>query len=457
MTGLSTMAIKPSAIASIIALTLSSYSVHADTLLEVYQVAKLKDPFILKSKAQYDTAVEQITEAKAVLLPQVGFGLDTSYSKSDEDSITNTTYGGDVALTQSVYNATSWQQLDIAEKQATQFAASYGYASQQLILRTATAYFEILRAHEAVKSIQANKRAVARQLEQTKQRFEVGLIAITDVHEAQAEYDRTNADEIIALNELDNSFYALRVITGENIRKVSFLNTDTFSPQKLAGDPQSWRNISVDKNLDLHSKRISKEIAKMQIDLAETGHSPTLDLVADVGYRDLDYDQGSARDYDANTGTIGLNFSVPIYTGGGITSRVKQAQYNYVFASEELIQTFRIVESEVSRSYNNVSASISSIKAYEQTVVSSQSALSATEAGFEVGTRTIVDVLDSTRSLYAAENQLANARYDYIISVINLKFSAGNLSEEDVRDISASLVEKDPNADTPTDVAAPIS
>ncbi|WP_354623304.1 outer membrane channel protein TolC [Psychromonas sp. MME2] len=449
------MTIKYSMIASLVALSLSSYSVNADSLLEVYQSAKLKDPVILKSKARYDNAVEQITDAKAALLPQIGFGLDSNYVDSSQNATDNTNYGGNISLSQSIYNGNYWQQFDIAEKQAMQFAAIYGNAAQDLILRTSIAYFAILRADEAVKSVQANKRAVSRQLEQTKQRFEVGLIAITDVHEAQAEYDRTVASEIIAQNDLDNSYYALREITGEDIRNISFLNTKTFSTQPLNGDAQVWRNTSIDKNLDLHSKRIAKEIAKMQIDLAEKGHNPTLDLVADVGYRDIDYDKDDFRSGDASTGSIGLKFSVPLYTGGKLTSQVKQAQYNYVYMSEELVESFRLIESQVSRGYNDVGASISSIRAYEQTVVSSQSALKATEAGFEVGTRTIVDVLDSTRKLYSAENQLANARYDYIVSVLQLKYSAGTLSEQDVIDISAGLVEKDPNPAKQPDDTSP--
>ena len=143
-----------------------------------------------------------------------------------------------------------------------------------------------------------------------------------------------------------------------------------------------------------------------------------------------------------SNGTIGIQLNVPIYTGGAITSRVKQAQYAYVMASEDLVQTFRSTEAQINSGYNNVRASLSSIAAYEQTVKSSNSALEATEAGFEVGTRTIVDVLDATRSLYASENQLANARYDYIINMLQLKYSAGTLSEQDLIDVSTGLIEK---------------
>lgn len=438
------MILKRISLLVLIALSSISYTVNADNLLQIYQTAKLKDPIILKSRAQYALAVEKITAANAALLPQIGFGLNSNYTKASEDLLTNSNYGADLSLDQSIYNGAYWQQLDIAEKQATQFSASYGFAAQELLLRTASTYFDVLRANQAVNSVQANKRAVERQLEQTKQRFQVGLIAITAVHEAQAEYDRTTSDEISTQNTLINSYYRLRELTGKEVHNIASLNKDTFAAQKLAGDLQYWRNTSIEKNLNLHDKRISKEIAKMQIELAETGHLPTLGLVAGLGYNNTDYDidQPVSRDTDSSSATIGLNFNVPLYSGGKITSVVKQAQFNYVFASEDLIQAFRSIDSQVSRNYYNVRASISSIEAYEQTVVSSKSALSATQAGFEVGTRTVVDVLNSTRSLYASENQLANARYDYIINMLQLKFSAGTLSEQDISDLSAGLVDK---------------
>jgi len=427
--------------AALIALSSFSYSVNADNLLQIYQAAKVKDPVILKSQAQYQVFLEKVTEANAALLPQVGFGLNAGYSGASDNDYSNSNYAANLSFSQSLYNGTYWQQLDIAEKQATQYATIYGNAAQELLVRTATAYFDVLRADEAVKSIKANKRAVARQLEQTKQRFAVGLIAITDVHEAQAEFDRTVADQINAENTLANTYYALHELTGEDVVNVSYLNTQTFAPQNLAGDVKFWRNNALQHNLSLHEKRIAKELAKMQIERAKTGHLPTLDFTAGLGYDNSSYDNAPQRDTDLSTGTVGLSLNVPIYSGGSITSQVKQAQYNFIIASEDLVQTFRRTEVQISSGYNNVTASLSAIHAYQQTVVSSTSALEATEAGFEVGTRTIVDVLDATRSLYASENQLANARYDYIINMLQLKFSAGTLTEQDIADLSAGLID----------------
>ncbi|MEH6453653.1 MAG: TolC family protein, partial [Psychromonas sp.] len=247
-------------------------------------------------------------------------------------------------------------------------------------------------------------------------------------------------------NELKNTYYSLRELTGEDVHNVAYLNTKSFAPGTLEGDVKFWRNKGLEYNLDLHGKRILKELARMEIDLAQTGHQPTLDLQANLGYNNTDYDSRPLNNIDTSAGNIGLNLNVPIYTGGRTSSLVKQAQFNYVIASEDLVETFRGTEAQINSGYNNVNSSISSIRAYEQTVISSRSALDATEAGFEVGTRTIVDVLDATRSLYASENQLANARYDYIINMLQLKFSAGTLSEQDIMDVSAGLIEEDSQA-----------
>jgi len=437
-------------IATLLGLSAISVNVNADTLQQVYETAKFKDPTILKSKAQYDAFAEKISESRASLLPQIAFAVDLNRNESNIDtdissSATYTNYGADLTLSQSLYNGSYWQQTDISEKQATQYAAIYGYAQQNLLFRTASAYFDVLRADETVKSVTANKRAVERQLEQTKQRFDVGLIAITDVHEAQAAFDRTVVDLINAENTLANSYYLLRELTGEDVKQVAYLDTKKFAPQKLQGDVKFWRNSALEHNLNLHSMRIAKELAKSNIELAQTGHGPTLDFTANVGYNNNDFDDVSSSSdsssYDSTAVTLGLDLSVPIYSGGATSSKVKQAQYSYVMASQDLEQSFRSIDAQINNGYNNVQASLSSIKAYQQAVVSSRSALDAAEASFEVGTRTVVDVLDSTRNLYDSENQLANARYDYIINMLQLKLSAGTLSEQDIVDISSGLVE----------------
>jgi outer membrane protein len=447
------MKYKLSTLASIVALSFS-LNASADDLLQVYQIAKIKDPQILQERAKYNISLEKVAESRSPLLPQINFSLRGGVTKghnpgagnANVDKHTNTNGQAKIALTQSIYNGAYWESLNVAEKEATQYKANYAYAGQDLLIRTSKAYFDVLRADDAVKATKANKRAVERQLEQTKQRFDVGLIAITDVHEAQAEYDRTTVDEIKAENALANAYYKLRELTGQDVLNISYLDIDTFSPSNLEGDVNLWRNKALEHNLKLHAQRIAKEVAKLNISKAQTGHGPTLDFTLDTqsNTNNFDNDYPDVHD-DYSTTNAALILNLPIYTGGAVTSRVKQAQYGYVLASEQLVQTFRSTEAEVNSGYNNVRAAVSSVRAYEQTVKSSQSALEATEAGFEVGTRTIVDVLDATRNLYTSENQLANARYDYIMAVLNIKLSAGTLKEQDLIDISNSLTKVDPS------------
>ncbi|MGY5450564.1 outer membrane channel protein TolC [Agarivorans sp. MS3-6] len=417
---------------------------QADDLLQIYQLAQEKDPVILQSKAQRDIAFEQITETRASLLPQIGFAAGAEYTATDNssiDSITNT--NASVGLSQSIYSKTNWTSLSISEKNATRIDALYGNDVQSLIIRVSNAYFNVLRAIDNVSFVEANKTAVGRQLEQTKQRFNVGLTAITDVHEAQAEYDRTLAQEIQARNDLSNSYEDLRELTGIEHRQLNVLNTERFEPAELTDGSDFWLATATDRNLELNAQRISKEISQEQIELAQSGHLPTLDLTAGIGYDNNKYGNSaydSLQGGASNAGNIGLEFNWPIYLGGSIDSQVKQAQFSYIASSEALEQTYRSVQSTVNSVVNNVSASIGSVKAFEQTVVSSQSALEATEAGFEVGTRTIVDVQDATRNLYSAKSDLSNARYDYILNMLALKQAAGTLTEEDVALVNSGLM-----------------
>ncbi|MGL5975640.1 MAG: TolC family outer membrane protein, partial [Aeromonas sobria] len=336
-----------------------SAGAHAENLLDIYQQAQLKDPQLLQSKALRDKAFEQINEFRAALLPQINLSADLNYLQNKGDTQTGTTAGGKLSLAQSIYRRSNWITLDLTEKSATQSDVSYNLEIQNLMLRSAQAYFNVLKAMDTLEFVQANKVAVERQLEQTQQRFEVGLTAITDVHEAEASRDQALADEINAENELANSYETLRELTGIDHRNLDVLNTDRFTPQKTTFGSDKWLELALDKNLQLHNARITKDIAKEQIDLAKTGHEPTLDLGAGLQTSNTDYkDEVRNPESNANQANIGLTFKLPIYSGGATTSKVKQAQFNYVAASELLEKNFRSVQSTVRSSYNNVNASI---------------------------------------------------------------------------------------------------
>ncbi|CAH6784793.1 outer membrane channel TolC [Vibrio chagasii] len=418
-----------------------SSSAFADTLAEVYDQAKQNDPQLLRSAAQRDAAFEAVTSSRSSLLPQINLTANYDINRGDRSDMSNDNnqWGVGIGFSQELYQRSSWITLDTAEKSARQADSAYAAEQQALILRTATAYFDVLRAQDNLEFVRAEKAAVARQLEQTKQRFEVGLSAITDVHDAQAQYDGVLADEVLAENDLTNSYEGLREITGQEHSNLSILDTDRFSASKSSESATALVEQAEQKNLSLLAARISQDVAKDNISLASSGHLPSLTLDGSYGLSEQTDSSNSQNDYDADNLNIGLNLVVPLYTGGNTTSLTKQAEYNYVAASEDLEATYRSVVKDVRAFNNNISASIGALRAYEQSVVSAQSALEATEAGFDVGTRTIVDVLDSTRRLYDANKNLSDARYNYILSVLQLRQAVGTLSEQDIVDVNAGL------------------
>ncbi|MEX0334645.1 outer membrane channel protein TolC [Vibrio tubiashii] len=415
-----------------------STSAFADTLTDIYNQAKENDPTLLSAAAKRDEAFEAVTSSRAALLPQIDLTAAYDINRGERSNVNNDSnaWNAGIGFKQELYNRSSWVTLDSAEKSARQSDASYAAAQQALILRVSTAYFDVLRAQDNLVFVQAEKAAVGRQLEQTKQRFEVGLSAITDVHDAQAQYDSVLADEVLAQNNLVNSYEGLREITGQEHSNLDILDTARFSAQKTSAAIDELVSEAEEKNLNLLSARITQDIAKDNITLQSSGHLPTLTL--DGGYT-LAEQTNSSSDFDSDNLNVGLNLNVPLYRGGATTSLTKQAEFNYVSASQDLEKTYRSVVKDVRAFNNNISASIGALRAYEQTVVSAQSALEATEAGFDVGTRTIVDVLDSTRRLYDANKNLSNARYDYILSVLQLRQAVGTLSEQDVLDVNAGL------------------
>ncbi|MCG3884391.1 outer membrane channel protein TolC [Photobacterium leiognathi] len=412
-----------------------SQSAFADDLAQIYQQAKQNDPQLLKAAADKDAAFEAINSSRSTLLPQINLtaGYNTFHldAKQKQDG-----FNAGVTLTQEIYNRSSWTKLDISEKEARQKDAAYAAEQQGLILRVSEAYFNVLKAKDDLKFVEAEKAAVGRQLEQVKQRFEVGLSAITDVHDAQAQYDSVLANVIIKENEVANSYEALREITGQDYTSIDTLNTKTFAASKLPQSADSLVKTAQTENLTLLASRIGQDVSRDKISLADSGHLPTLSF--ESGYS---YDKTESPAPDDGALKAGIKINLPVYSGGNTTSLVKQAQYGYVAASEELEGQYRTVVKNVRNYYNNINAQIGAIHAYQQSVISAKSALEATEAGFDVGTRTIVDVLDSTRRLYQANSQLANARYDYILAQLQLKQAVGTLSEQDIVDINKGLVQ----------------
>ena len=421
----------------------------ADNLQQIFEQALTKDPVFLAAQASRDAAVEKITEQEASNLPQIGLNADLGYTMtSDVNTLGNNgnALQGSVGigLTQSLYEESNFINVSQAAKQAEQSELTVQAQLQNLIVRVANAYFNVLGANDTLEFSNRNKDAVERQLEQTSQRYEVGLTDKTDVLEAQASYDLSVAEVISAENSLANSYEALTEITGLIHTDLAPLNTTRFTPTEPNGLRDNWLETANNQNLSIQIQRIAKQIAEGNVDLAGSADNITLNLVANAGAKYTDYGsdnlQGSPTVEDTvASGNVGVEFKMPLYTGGAVTSVEKQAVYQVTASQEQLTQTTRGVQTQIRTFYNNVTASLSSIKAYEQTVKSSESSLEATEAGFGVGTRTIIDVLDATKSLYQSKQALSASRYNYIISMLQLKQAAGILSGEDITLVNAGL------------------
>ncbi len=431
--------------------TISATNTHAEDLLSVYQQALLNDTVVLKARAQFEIVKEDITLARSALLPQISAYANYSDGQSesydyDINDVYTTEYkslGYGANLNMQLYHHDSWLRLNIAEKSAHQSDLIYQVAKQDLIVRVAQAYFSLLSTKDDLVFAQAEKAAIARQLEQTKQRFSVGLTAITDVHEAQAQYDTAVTEEIRAKNAIFSAEEELRVITNNYPKSINVLNTDRFSTSTpTPNSADEWQKAAEAKNLDLIASRVGIEIAKQTISSAKAGHYPTLDFDANYKSSDSESDINSININTPalNDYSVGVTLNVPLYSGGAIESSVRTAQNNFVLASQDLMQTHRSVVRTTRNAYNTVVASISSIKAFEQSVLSATKALEATEAGFEVGTRTIVDVLDSTRNLYNAKRNLSSTRYSYIQNILLLKRAGGTITDEDITSINTGLM-----------------
>ncbi len=416
-----------------------SQSVFAENLVQVYEQAKETNPELRSSYADKEKAYAAISGSRASLLPQVGLSAsygaahgrrDTSGAKTKSGNLYNLT------LSQSIFDYSNWKALDITKKQASISDIAYQYQGQTLILNTSVAYFNVLKALDALSYIEAQKKAIYRQLEQTRQEHEVGLVAITDLQNAQANYDLTTAQEVSAINDLNNSVEDLRQVSGRFYSKLATINTNTFKTEQPTHISTLLKQ-SENTNLNLLTMRLNQDVAKEQIKLAQSGHLPTVSLDASTNLNKTERygNRTAAANYGktySGENQIGVSVNIPIFSGGATMSKVEQAQYNYVSFSEQVESTNRSVINQVRSSYNNISAAISSIKAYQQAVVSAQSSLDATNSGYQVGTRTIVDVLNATTQLYSAKKNLSDAKYTYLTSLLQLKYAIGTLTADDL-------------------------
>lgn len=447
---------------------------NAASLLEVYQQALQSDPLIHEAEARRLAAEELTPQARSLLFPQIEANAGWSTVDSSGNQLVVDTTGlntapfeaettsknWDVGLRQTIFRWGQIVNLKRAGKLVAQAGADYEAAQQDLIIRVAARYLDVLGAEDILTSIHADRLAIARQLEQAKQRFEVGLIAITDVQESQAAYDQSIADEIGAKRSLATAREFLREITGQYVDSLSAPVAELPLLAPNPADEASWIDLAMTQNLLVVSSRLGEEVARNEISFRRTGHYPTVDLIAgrsyneSVGESQLGPFPVSPIDSDSTSDSIALRFNLPIFSGGRTSSRVREAVYLHRASMEQLQRVSRETERATRDAYLGVLAEISRVKALKQAVASSRTALEATQAGFDVGTRTIVDVLISQRALYTSITNYYRSRYAYIGNVLLLKRAAGSLQVQDLEEIDRWLVDRRRPEDVIADEAA---
>ncbi len=421
-------------------------SLRAENLIDIYKLALENDPTFRAAKQEFLATQEIRNQRFALFLP----ALNISASYTDlrqrysfigtprDDKYVTKNYG--LNLKQALYRHDYFVQYRQANYQVAQASANLNNAAQELILRAAQSYFEVLGAIDNLDFSKAEKKSIEEQLNQTKQRFEVGLTAITDVHEAQSRYDQSVAQNIAAKNLLAISRENLREVTGQYPQVISRLSDKTPLLRPEPEDIEQWTEIASKQSLSLIAAEKAMQVAREEVNRQRAGHYPTLDLVASKS--ESITEGGAFVEFTGKKQTdtrIGLQLNVPIYEGGLVNSKTSQAAYQYNRAKELYERQRRATENQTRSAYLNVLANISQVLAYEQALKSSRTALEATEAGYEVGTRTAVDVLNSRREVFRAERDYAKSRYTYILETLTLRQAAGTLSDEALQVINRWL------------------
>ena len=428
-----------SLIAALVAVpaSLTPSALRADDLIQIYDLAVQSDPLLREAEQRLFATKEVRPQALAPMLPNVGLQGTVDYKNVSAwgRAVTATgerrregysDQGAQAVLRQSVYNRGNWMTLKQTETVIAQAEAQYRNAQIDLMVRTTQAYFNVLQAADAVTVQEALVRADERQLEQSRQRFDVGLVAITDVNDSQAAFDRSRANLITAKTVLDNAWEALRVIVGPIHVPLARLGDKLPLAPPQPNEINVWADSAQRNNYLIIAASDAAASAKTNIEIQKSGFYPQLDLQA--GY-DISR-SGAEFGTDSDTGFVGLTLTVPIYQGGAVASRTRQAGYNFRAAQDQLDQTRRQVDQQVKNAFRGIQSSIEDVKARQAAVVSARSSLESTQAGLEVGTRTQVDVLNAQRLLFQAEYDYLASRYVYIINGVKLHQATSTLSRE---------------------------
>lgn len=424
-------------------------AVFAADLIDIYKAALNSDPIYQAAVSTRLAQREAIPQSVAALLPNISAqaNISNNYqnitqppSTGQPNGISNfQSQGYNISIRQPLINVNDWIAVKQARNIGKQADLTLAAAAQDLIFRVAFAYFNVLSAQDTLKFTRAEKTADSKQLNQAQKRVQVGLDALTSVYEAKAAYDKSLAKEISAENTLRNNQEALRQLTGQNYSSIkSFAkNIPLQTPQP--NNIEAWINAASQNNLKLMAARYGVEVSREKIKMQASGHLPNLSLIGNYGKTDAFNNAPSI--FNTNGGTLGLELDVPLFSGGAVSSKTRQAQYDFQTATANLDNTYRMLITNTKQKYNDILADISKIKAEQQAIKSAQLSLDSNEESYKAGTRTIVDILIAQQNLYDAKRAAASDHYNYLLDTLLLKQDAGSLKPNDLIQINQLLIQ----------------
>ncbi len=421
----------------------------AADLLQTYREALANDAVYSSARAARDAGLEAIPQGRAQILPVVNataFTQDNRLNLSfrgaaPDQTRTGNTNGYTVTLTQPLFNWQSYQLYKEAEFKAAQAEATFGQATQDLIVRVAQAYFDVLASQDGLAFIRAQKAAISEQLAQAKRNFEVGTATITDTHEAQARFDLASSQEIAAQSDLEIKKRTLQQIVGKYPEQVVPLKPSIQLNPPMPESMEEWASAAESRNFPVLAQQANVEVAQREIDRSRAGHLPSLNLVGSAGRSNngLSTLGATNQPFDSTTGNVSLQLSVPLYAGGNVNSLVRQSIANRDKAQQDLESARRSAALSARQSYLGVTNGMAQVKALEAALVSSQSALDSNKLGYEVGVRINIDVLNAQQQVFSTLRDLSVARYNTILNGFKLKAAAGSLTESDVEEVNRLL------------------
>jgi len=422
----------------------------AQDLVQVYRDARSYDAQYAAARNALQAGLEKLPQGRALLLPTLNLTANRQNNRLENtahDAANASlgflrevrTYGYQLSFSQPIYRAQNLIAYDQAEYQVRQAEATYRQAEQDLILRTTRAYFDVLLAEVTLAAVRANKTAIGEQLAQAKRNFEVGTATITDTHEAQSRYDLATAQEIATENDLLTKLRALQQITGKEYSKLKGVRPGVELAQPNPNNMQSWVDLAEKQSFPVLIQEAVTEISSLEAKRNSAAHLPTLDLVGGYSYTNQTGSQFTGIGSDITNASFGVQLALPIYAGGGLNSREREAAANYQRSRQDLENARRSAALAARQAYLSVISGQAQVSALRQALVSSNSALDSNKLGYEVGVRINIDVLNAQQQVFLTQQNLAQAIYNTVIGHLQLKASAGSLRDEDVEEINRVL------------------